>query len=100
MESFHKKKGKTNMKSWKKSLGIAATCAGILIVGATFFSVAGGVDSDGLELRLAHNQAEGSEIADSIAKISEFVAEDPSQKLKVSIYASSTIMMPVSRVRR
>ena len=88
------------MKSWKKSLGIAATCAGIPIVGATFFSVAGDSDSDVLELRLAHNQAEGSEIADSIAKISEFVAEDPSQKLKVSIYASSTIMMPVSRVRR
>lgn len=91
MESFHKKKGKTNMKSWKKSLGIAATCAGILIVGATFFSVAGDSDSDVLELRLAHNQAEGSEIADSIAKISEFAAEDPSQKLKVSIYASGVL---------
>lgn len=79
------------MISWKKSLGIAASVAGVLAVAATFFSVSGAVAGDTLELRLAHNQAQGSEIADSIGKISEFVAEDPNQKLKVSIYASGVL---------
>ena len=73
------------MKKWEKTLGIAASVAAIAIVGATFFSVAGTSSGDVLELRLAHNQAAGSEIAGSIAKISDFVSEDPSQKLKVSI---------------
>ncbi|MCI9103722.1 MAG: C4-dicarboxylate ABC transporter, partial [Lachnospiraceae bacterium] len=75
------------MKRWKKTLGIAVSVAGVLIVGATFFSVAGTDGGDVVEIRLAHNQAAGSEIAGSIAKISEFAAEDPSQNLKVSIYA-------------
>ena len=67
------------MKQWKKTLGIAVSLAGILIVGATFFSVASASSDGTVEIRLAHNQAAGSEIADSIAKISEFAAEDPSQ---------------------
>lgn len=79
------------MKQWKKTLGIAASVAAVVTVGATFFSVAGTSSGDVLELRLAHNQAAGSEIAGSIAKISEFVEEDPSQKLKVSIYASGVL---------
>ena len=79
------------MKSWKKTLGIAVSAAGVLIVGATFFSVAGTSSGDTVEIRLAHNQAAGSEIADSIAKIAEFAAEDPSQKLDVSIYASGVL---------
>lgn len=79
------------MKSWKKTLGIAATAIGILTVGATFFSVSDTAAGDTMELRLAHNQAEGSEIADSIAKISEFAAEDSGEKMKVSIYASGVL---------
>ena len=79
------------MKKWKKTLGIAASVAAIVAVGATFFSAAGTSSGDVLELRLAHNQAAGSEIAGSIAKISEFVAEDPGQNLKVSIYASGVL---------
>ena len=79
------------MKQWKKTLGIAVSLAGILIVGATFFSVASASSDGTVEIRLAHNQAAGSEIADSIAIISEFAAEDPSQGLKVSIYASGVL---------
>ena len=79
------------MKKWKKTLGIAASVAAIVVVGATFFSVAGASSGEMLELRLAHNQAAGSEIAGSIAKISEFVAEDTSQNLKVTIYASGVL---------
>ena len=86
-----KEKENGKMKRWKKTLGIAVSVAGVLIVGATFFSVAGTDGGDVVEIRLAHNQAAGSEIAGSIAKISEFAAEDPSQNLKVSIYASGVL---------
>lgn len=79
------------MISWKKLLGIAVSAAGVLTVVGTFFAVAGTSAGDTLELRLAHNQAQGSEIADSIGRISEFVAENPSEKLKVSIYASGVL---------
>ncbi|MDY3918790.1 MAG: TRAP transporter substrate-binding protein DctP [Candidatus Limivivens sp.] len=79
------------MKSWKKALGIVAAVAGILIVVITFFSVKGAPFGDTIEIRLAHNQANGSEIADSIAKISEFAAEDPSQNLMVNIYPSGVL---------
>ena len=70
------------MRSWKKTLGIVVSLAAVLAVAVTFFSVAGTSSGDTVEIRLAHNQAAGSEIADSIAKISEFAAEDPSQGME------------------
>ena len=79
------------MKSWKKAVGIAATVISVVVVGATFFAVTGASSNDTVQIRLAHNQAKGSEIADSIAKISEFVAEDSDQNLEVSIYASGVL---------
>ena len=79
------------MKSWKKAVGIAATVISVVVVGATFFAVTGTSSNDTVQIRLAHNQAKGSEIADSIAKISEFVAEDSEQNLEVSIYASGVL---------
>lgn len=79
------------MKSWKKAVGIAATVISVVVVGATFFAVTGTSSNDTVQIRLAHNQAKGSEIADSIAKISEFVAEDSDQNLEVSIYASGVL---------
>lgn len=79
------------MGSWKKTLGIVAVAAGILTVGITFFSVSGAAAGDKVEIRLAHNQSKGTEIADSIAKISEFAAEDPSANLEVTIYASGVL---------
>lgn len=79
------------MKSWKKAVGIAATVISVVVVGSTFFAVTGTSSNDTVQIRLAHNQAKGSEIADSIAKISEFVAEDSNQNLEVSIYASGVL---------
>lgn len=79
------------MKSWKKTLGIAVSAAAVLIAGSTFFSVINSSSSETLELRLAHNQADGSEIADSIAKIAQYVDESPEAGLKVSIYASGVL---------
>lgn len=79
------------MMSWKKTLGIVVSAACVLTAGVTFFSVRGTSSSDVLEIRLAHNQAKGSEIADSIAKISEFAAEDSDNKMNVSIFASGVL---------
>ncbi|MGN0323792.1 MAG: TRAP transporter substrate-binding protein DctP [Oliverpabstia sp.] len=79
------------MIGWKKALGIAATVVSVVVVGATFFTVTGTSSNDTVQIRLAHNQAKGSEIAASIAKISEFAAEDSSQNLEVSIYASGVL---------
>lgn len=79
------------MKSWKKTLGIAVSAAAVLIAGSTFFSVITSSSGETLELRLAHNQADGSEIADSIAKISQYVDESPEAGLKVSIYPSGVL---------
>lgn len=79
------------MTTWKKALGIVVTVASVIIVGATFFSVSGNSGGDTLEIRLAHNQAAGSEIADSIAKISEFAAADSDGAMQVSIYASGVL---------
>lgn len=79
------------MTSWKKTLGIAVVVAGVAVAGRTFLAAAGTSGDGTVELKFAHNQAAGSEIADSIAKIAEFVAEDPSQKLAVSIYPSGVL---------
>lgn len=79
------------MSSKKKTLVIAVSLICILVVAFTFFSVKKASFGDTVTIRLAHNQASGSEIADSIAKISEFAAEDPDQKLEVDIYASGIL---------
>ena len=70
------------MGSIKKKIGIAVSAVGLCIVAATFVSVVRANSTDKVEIRLAHNQAAGSEIADSIAKFSEFVAEDDSMNLE------------------
>lgn len=79
------------MGSIKKKIGVAVSAVGLGIVAATFVSVASANNTDKVEIRLAHNQAAGSEIADSIAKFSEFVAEDESMNLDVNIYASGVL---------
>lgn len=79
------------MGSIKKKLGIAVLVAGLVAVAITFVSVVSSNASEKVEIRLAHNQTAGSEIADSIAKFADFVSEDPSQNLDVKIYASGVL---------
>lgn len=79
------------MGSIKKKIGVAVSAIGLLAVAATFVSVVSANSSDKVEVRLAHNQSAGSEIADSIAKFSEFVAEDDSKKLEINIYESGVL---------
>lgn len=79
------------MGSIKKKIGIAVSAVGLLAVTATFISVVSANTTGKIEIRLAHNQSAGSEIADSIAKFSEFVAEDSSKNLDINIYASGVL---------
>lgn len=79
------------MGSIRKKIGIAVSAAGLLLVGAIFISVVNANSTEKVEIRLAHNQSAGSEIAASIAKFSEFVAEDESKNLQVDIYASGVL---------
>lgn len=79
------------MKSVKKMLGIAVTAVAVIAAGGIFMTVAGAHHSSGIHLRLAHNQAKDSEIADCIAKVAEFAEEDPSKELTIDIYASGVL---------
>lgn len=79
------------MSSLKKKIGVTASVVGLAAVAVTFVSVVNANSTDKVEIRLAHNQSAGSEIADSIAKFSEFVAEDESKGLQVDIYASGVL---------
>jgi tripartite ATP-independent transporter DctP family solute receptor len=78
------------MSIWKK-IGAAATVAGIAVVAVVFATVSKSHSTDGTLIRLAHNQADGSEIADTIAKFADFVEEDPSKDLSVQIYPSGIL---------
>lgn len=79
------------MGSIKKMVGVAVAVIGLLAVAVTFVSVASKNHTGKVEIRMAHNQTAGSEIADSIAKFAEFVAEDDSKDLNVQIYASGVL---------
>lgn len=79
------------MGSIKKMVGVAVAVIGLLVVAVTFVSVASKNHTGKVEIRMAHNQTAGSEIADSIAKFAEFVAEDDSKGLNVQIYASGVL---------
>ena len=56
-------KRRENMKSCRKTIGIAAAILSIAVICVTFFQVTSAKASDKLVIRLAHNQAAGSEIA-------------------------------------
>ena len=84
-------KRRENMKSCRKTIGIAAALLSIAVICVTFFQVTSAKASDKLVIRLAHNQAAGSEIADSIALISDIAAEDASMNMEVQIYPSGVL---------
>ena len=79
------------MKNVKKILGITVALAGIITSVGIFGSVSSANASEKIQLRLAHNQSKESEIAQSIALFSDYVAEDPSMNLEVAIYASGVL---------
>lgn len=79
------------MKSTKKTIGIVAAIVSLATVAVTFGKVVSSNSTGQVEIRLAHNQSKGSEIADSIARFSEFVAEDESMNMRVDIYASGVL---------
>lgn len=74
-----------------KKIGAAVTVIAVIVVVAVFVKVSQENSTDGTLIRLAHNQADGSEIADTIAKFADFVAEDPSQDMEIQIYPSGIL---------
>lgn len=79
------------MRNVKKMLGIAVSIAAVVTVGYIFTTIAGEHYSDGIQIRMAHNQAKDSEIADCIAKVAEYAAEDPSKGINIDIYPSGVL---------
>lgn len=86
------------MKFKKKYLGFLCIILCLIIVGRTFISVKGIENSDKLVIQLAHNQAAGSEIADTIAKFSEFTKEESNDTINVKIFASGVLGTESSEV--
>lgn len=79
------------MKKIKKTIGVVLTVAAIGAAGYIFTSVASTNYSDGIQIKMSHNQSKDSEIADCIAKFAEFAAEDESMNLEVDIYPSGVL---------
>ena len=74
------------MKAYKKIIGTAFVAVCLIIVIVTFIKVKGINSSDKLVLQLAHNQSAGSEIADSIAKVSDFAAKESGDEVNIKIF--------------
>lgn len=79
------------MKAYKKIIGTAFVAVCLIIVIVTFIKVKGINSSDKLVLQLAHNQSAGSEIADSIAKVSDFAAKESGDEVNIKIFASGVL---------
>ena len=73
-----------------KKIGVAVCALALAVAAVTFIKVFTANNAEDVEIRLAHNQQEGSEIADSIALFSGFVAETNSG-MGVRIYPSGVL---------
>lgn len=78
------------MKSYKKIVGIVTVVVSLIIVTVTFVKVKGINASDKLVLQFAHNQSAGSKIADSIAKVADYVSEED-DTVDIKIFASGVL---------
>ena len=81
-------KGET--MSIAKKIGVAVCAVALAVAAVTFIQVFTANNAEDVEIRLAHNQQEGSEIADSIALFSDFVAET-NTGMGVKIYPSGVL---------
>lgn len=79
------------MKNIKKIIGVIVVLVGLVTAGCIFTSVASANYGEGIKIKLAHCQAKDSEISESIARISDFVAEDTSKNMEVEIYPSGVL---------
>lgn len=74
-----------------KKFGAALMIVGLIAVIGIFSSVSRSNATERMRIRLAHNQQDGTEIADTIAKFADFVSEDPAQGLEIQIYPSGIL---------
>lgn len=78
------------MEFWKKA-GLVLTAAAVAVVAATYVSTAA-TDAPGKTIiRMAHAQADGTDIARSIAKFSEYAESIPGSTIEVKIYPSGVL---------
>ena len=73
-----------------KKIGVTVCTVALAVAAVTFVQVFTANNAEDVEIRLAHNQQEGSEIADSIALFSDFVAETNTD-MGVKIYPSGVL---------
>ncbi|WP_036609892.1 TRAP transporter substrate-binding protein [Oribacterium sp. P6A1] len=79
------------MKKIVGRIGAAFTACALIAAGGTFISVKASDFSGNTQLKLAHNQQDGSEIADTIAKFSDFTEKDSGGDLSIKIYPSGQL---------
>ncbi len=73
-----------------KKIGAAVCTVALAVAAVTFIQVFTANNAEDVEIRLAHNQQEGSEIADSIALFADFVA-GTNTGMGVKIYPSGVL---------
>lgn len=86
------------MKKILKRLGALLTAAALLLAAVTFIQVKRANASNTIQIRLAHNQQGGTEIADTIAKFDEFTRQESGGKMSISIYPSGQLGSETSEV--
>ncbi|MBP3239201.1 MAG: TRAP transporter substrate-binding protein DctP [Oribacterium sp.] len=74
-----------------KRVGTAFTVCALILAAGTFVSVKAADLSGAVQLKLAHNQQDGSEIADTIAKFSDFAMKDSNGEISIKIYPSGQL---------
>lgn len=79
------------MKGMKKIIGIVLVLVLVAVAVYTFVEVKSETSSDKIQLRLAHGQAADSEIGETIAYLSDLVAEDESMNMEVEMYPSGVL---------
>ncbi len=79
------------MKKIVKRIGAAFTACALVLAGGTFVSVKASDMNGNVQIKLAHNQQDGSEIADTIAKFADFTDKDSNGDISIKIYPSGQL---------
>lgn len=79
------------MNKMFKRIGAAFTACALVLAGGTFVSVKASDMNGNVQIKLAHNQQDGSEIADTIAKFADFTDKDSNGDISIKIYPSGQL---------
>jgi len=79
------------MKKIFRRIGAVFTACALVLAGGTFVSVKASEFKGSIQIKLAHNQQDGSEIADTIAKFADFTDADSNGEISIKIYPSGQL---------